>query len=193
MGEALMVGMAEVKVIRSSADTLIALGLGSCIGVCAYDPQARVAGLAHIVLPDSAGHEGNPGKFADTAIPLLLQEMQQQGAAQKHIRVALTGGAQLFAFSGSGPRLEIGARNAAAVKSALEKWNIPIVASDVGGSTGRTVYLSSSGEVRVKTIGRGERDLVALGGSAPGGRIVEASAPPAAAVAPAGVAPAHRF
>src|SRR5437867_3655500 len=100
MGEAIMVGIAEIRVSRSADDVLIALGLGSCIGVCLYDPQARVAGMAHIVLPDSTGHETNPCKFADTAIPLLCQEMERSGASSSRLRAALAGGAQLFAFSG---------------------------------------------------------------------------------------------
>jgi chemotaxis protein CheD len=163
MGEALMVGMAEVKVTRSPEDVLVALGLGSCIGICAFDPQARIAGLAHVVLPDSGEHQGTPGKFANTAVPLLLEEMQKLGAHVSRICVALTGGAQLFSYQGSGPRLEIGPRNTAAVEAELERRKIRIVASDVGGSSGRTVHLFSDGRVRVKSIGQGERDLITLG------------------------------
>ena len=162
MGEALMVGMAEIRVTRSLDDVLVALGLGSCIGVCAYDIKSRIAGMAHVVLPDSMGHDENRQKFADTAIPCLLDEMRKAGANIRNIRVALTGGAQLFAFQGTGPRLEIGARNAAAVQAALAQCNVPIVASDIGGSTGRTVHLFADGRVRVKTIGQGEKQLTSL-------------------------------
>src|SRR5579883_1962075 len=162
MGESLMVGMAEVKVTSSPDDTLVALGLGSCIGVCAYDPQARVAGLAHVVLPESSDRDACPGKFADTAVPLLLEMMQKKGARIERIRVALAGGAQLFAFNGSGPRLEIGPRNAAAVQAALKKQNIPVIATNVGGSVGRTVHLFADGRARVKTIGQQEQDLANL-------------------------------
>src|SRR5579871_766398 len=162
MNASLMVGMAEYKVTRKSGEVLVALGLGSCIGVCAFDPTARVAGMAHVVLPQSAGHEQSPGKFADTAIPLLIAQMVQQGASPARLRVALAGGAQLFALGGSGPRMEIGARNAAAVQEILERSRIPIIASDVGGKTGRTVHLFTDGRVRVKTIGQGERDLITL-------------------------------
>lgn len=166
MGETLMVGMAEVKITKSPDDVLVALGLGSCIGICAYDAQARVAGMVHVVLPDSAGFEANLGKFADTAVPLLLEEMQKRGASLKNIRVALAGGAQLFAFNGSGGGLEIGPRNAAAVETHLKQRNISVLCKDVGGSVGRTVHLFADGRVRVKTIGQGERDLVALGPTA---------------------------
>jgi chemotaxis protein CheD len=171
MGEAIMVGMAEIKVTQSADSVLIALGLGSCIGVCVYDPVAHVAGMAHIVLPDSAGHEPNPLKFADTAIPLLVQEMERNGAVAARLRAALAGGAQLFAFSGSGPRLEIGPRNKTAVLAALEQYRICVAASDLGGTAGRTVHLTGEGRVSIKTLGKGEQELILLGAAS------EAAAP----------------
>lgn len=158
-----MVGMAEVKVTRTSGDVLVALGLGSCIGICAYDPRTRIAGLAHVVLPESGDQSGTPGKFANTAVPFLLETMQSQGASLLHIYVALAGGAQLFSHQGSNTRLDIGPRNASAVLAELERRNMPIVALDVGGSAGRTVHLFSDGRVRVKAIGQGEWELAALG------------------------------
>ena len=163
MSESLLVGMAEAKVTTSAGGVLVALGLGSCIGVCLYDPYVKVAGMAHVVLPNSAGHEASIGKFADTAVPLLLDMMKKHGAIQTRIRAAIAGGAQLFAFNGSGPRLEIGPRNATAVQEQLLSHRITIIASDVGGNTGRTVHLFADGQVLVKTIGQGERELTRMG------------------------------
>lgn len=163
MGESLMVGMSEIKVTNSPEDVLVALGLGSCVGVCAFDMAAQVAGLAHIVLPDSTGHEPSPGKFANSAVPLLFETMCAKGASMKNIKVAIAGGAQLFAFNGTGPRLEIGPRNAAAVQEQLKLLHLNVLAADIGGSVGRTVHLFGDGKVRVKTIGRGEVDLTSLG------------------------------
>jgi len=175
MGESHMVGMAEIKVIRSPGDILVALGLGSCIGVCLFDEQAGVAGMAHVVLPDSSGHQSSPAKFADTAFPLLLEEMKKVGARVSMVRAALAGGAQLFAFQGSGPRLDIGPRNASAVQAQCQSYRISVIASDLGGSVGRTVQFSGSGLVRVKTLGKGERELVNLGSGTAGGGIQEPS------------------
>lgn len=166
MADSLMVGMAEVRTTAKSDDILMALGLGSCVGICAFDPQAGIAGLAHVVLPDSAGSAETPGKFADTAVPQLLEQMMRLGANLARIQVALTGGAQLFAFKGGGPRLEIGLRNAEAVRAQLQQRNIPVIATDLGGNVGRTVHLLPDGRVRVKTIGQGERELTRLGANA---------------------------
>jgi chemotaxis protein CheD len=162
-----MVGMAEVKVSRSPTGVLMVLGLGSCVGVCAYDPRVAVAGLAHIVLPQSAGNDGNrndgnQGKFADTGIPLLLEEMRQYGASPSRLRVALVGGAQLFAGAGTGTRLDIGPRNVSAVQAVLERHGIQVIATDLGGNMGRTAYLYGDGRVHVKTIGRDEKQLTHL-------------------------------
>ena len=158
-----MVSMAEVKICRASTDTLMALGLGSCVGVCAYDAQARVAGMAHVVLPDSAQSlGGGGGKFADTAIVLLLDAMRREGACPSRIVMALAGGAQLFAGSGIGRGLDIGPRNAAAIQAELQRLKLCVAAADLGGTTGRSLHLLGNGLVRVKTIGQGERPLVDL-------------------------------
>ncbi len=166
-----MVGMAEIKVAVSTISNggegavLTALGLGSCVGICAYERYAGVAGLAHVVLPYSA-HAGEepPGKFADTAVPALLMEMQRHGAIASRICVAIAGGAQLFSFGGGAARLEIGARNAQSVIEALKLHRLHVVANDLGGTAGRTLqFFTADGRIRVKTIGRGIVDLVCLG------------------------------
>jgi chemotaxis protein CheD len=165
MSESIMVGMGEIKIARGSDQVLTALGLGSCIGVCAYDRSAKVAGMAHVVLPESPINSGElPGKFAATAIPALIEEMKKHGATPRNIRIALAGGAQLFAFTGKVTHLDIGNRNAIAVNKAIEKHNLTIQAHDLGGTVGRTVQLhAGDGRVSVRTIGQGEKNLTVLG------------------------------
>jgi chemotaxis protein CheD len=163
MGEASMVGMAEIKVTSRTDDVLITLGLGSCIGICAYDAEAHIAGMAHVVLPVSSGQNAVPGKFANTAVPELLRLMTEAGAKMSRIQVALVGGAQLFTSRGTGSKADIGPRNAEAVRRELSHYPCRFIAQDTGGSAGRTVYLFGDGRIRVKTIGQGERELVNLG------------------------------
>ena len=69
------IGLGEMKVTKDDSVVLTCLGLGSCVGMAAYDPVSKVAGMAHIVLPRSDGRSGLPAKFADTAIPALVDEM----------------------------------------------------------------------------------------------------------------------
>lgn len=162
MAEPIMVGMAEVKICSTSGGVLVALGLGSCIGICAFDPDAGVAGLSHVVLPSSGGQNSSPGKFADTAVPLLIESLQREGASPRRLRIALVGGAQLFNFNGANSRLEIGARNIEAVKAELAKRNYRTIASDLGGNVGRTVHFFTTGRITVKSMGQGEKELVNL-------------------------------
>ena len=87
-------------VSRDPDDELVALGLGSCIGVVMIDTPAHVAGLAHVMLPESGGERSAKGKFADTAVPELLTRVLALGAVRDRLRVAITGGAAMFGTRG---------------------------------------------------------------------------------------------
>ena len=154
--------MAEYKAAKAPA-TLITLGLGSCVGVVLYDSFTKVGGLAHIMLPDSnlsSKKDYNPGKFADTAIDALMQEMSKLGASERHIISKIAGGAQMFQIKSENNIMQIGKRNVEAVRTKLSKVNIKIVAEDVEGNYGRTIeFFCESGELTVKTIGHGIRIL----------------------------------
>lgn len=151
------VGIGEIKVAAHSQDLLVAYGIGSCVVVCAYDPAARVGGLAHIMLPDSRGVDvnGNGGKYADTAVPLLLQHMLQQGAKRDRLKIGMAGGAQVIDLASSGDKFKIGERNLLAVTSVLDALGLHPIRSDIGGHHGRTVALSlATGSVTVSAAGQ---------------------------------------
>ena len=154
-----MVGMAEVKVCRAPDAVLMALGLGSCVGICAYDALAGVAGLAHVVLPSSAAAAGStsPGKFADTAVPLLLEIMRRQGACLDQIVIALVAGRSCSPGMASGGAWTSARAMRRQYKQRSSGWACASPLTDCGGTTGRTIHLTGSGQVRVKTIGQGER------------------------------------
>jgi chemotaxis protein CheD len=161
------VGMGEIKLSTEPDEVLCALGLGSCVGVCMYDWQLRLGGMCHVVLPSSSAAKDSsqePGRYADTAIPLLLSEMQARGAQTRRIGLAVAGGAELFKMAQSeGSVLNIGARNAQAVEEALRALGLQAAAIDVGGNFGRSLSLNvADGEVRVRTLGLGETILAEL-------------------------------
>jgi len=88
-----MVGLGEVKTSQDPAEVLTCLGLGSCVGVGMHDPVAKVAGMAHIVLPSSDGRPNKiGGKYADTAIPMLLEMMLKRGSIKSRITIKIAGG-----------------------------------------------------------------------------------------------------
>lgn len=161
MAELIKVGMADYKVGRSPA-SLISYGLGSCVGIALFDSVAKVGGLAHIMLPDStqARSTENVAKFADTALPAMLSEIIKLGASKTRITAKIAGGAQMFTFTNATDIMRVGERNAEAVRLALKKLDIRLLAEDTGGNYGRTVELKlDTGVFRVKTIDKGEKEL----------------------------------
>ena len=153
--------MADYKVGKAPS-TLISYGLGSCIGVSLYDPQLKVGGLLHIMLPDStqARASDNPAKFADTGLPLMLEDVLKLGASRSRLVAKIAGGAQMFAFANATDIMRVGARNAAAITELLQKMNIRLIAQDVGGTYGRTVSIDlNTGMYTVKTIAKGEKQI----------------------------------
>jgi len=164
---AITVGLGEARVSSDPQDELVALGLGSCVGVCAYDPVAKVGGLLHAMLPEANGSDGRPAKYVDTGIRHLLEEMERRGARRSRIRVHLVGGAQMLIAPGFGKALDIGARNVARARLILPEEGLTVVGADVGGSKGRTVRLHvGSGIVRVRSVGGTERELCPTPGRA---------------------------
>ena len=160
-----MVGMAEVKVCRSSNDVLMALGLGSCVGSL----RVRCAGRCGRTGARGAAQQRSGGfQFRDTGKVCRYGGSAPAGNDEKaggvldQIVIALAGGAQLFAGNGIGRGLDIGPRNGQAVQAEIERLRLRLAAIDLGGTTGRTVHLLGSGLVRVKTIGKGELPLVDL-------------------------------
>jgi chemotaxis protein CheD len=146
----------------SAADRLVTLGLGSCVAAVLWDPVAKVGGLAHVLLPSRtlARDQSNPAKFAETAVPLLIEKMGALGATPARMSARLVGGAAMFANITAPGVSQMGERNAQAVRDALQEARIPITAEDTGGDYGRSVYLDvASGRLEVRSVQHGVREL----------------------------------
>ncbi|MNK70710.1 Chemoreceptor glutamine deamidase CheD [compost metagenome] len=132
------VGMSEITLSDSPKTSFVVPGLGSCIALVLYEPGLRLAGMAHVLLPDSsqAASVEAPGKFADTAVPRLIADLVARGAKPGALVAKMAGGAQMFK---GGPSLSIGERNIEAVTRALSASQVPLLASDVGGTLGRSI------------------------------------------------------
>jgi len=146
-------GMGEVRVSPDPDDTLSCLGLGSCVALCLHDPVARIGGIAHVVLPECNRpvDDNTCGRFADTAVPWILQQMCSRGAIKSRLVVKLVGGAQMIQADGFEPSIQMGARNIDKVRAALKQQSLRVTAEDVGGHQGRSVWLQvGSGVVTTK-------------------------------------------
>lgn len=156
MGEMIRVGMADMKICRAP-DAITTLGLGSCVGIILYDPVNKIAGLAHIMLPDSTliKMNENKAKFADTGIQYLLDELVKAGAKRSNLLAKIAGGAQMFAFSSGNEMLRVGDRNVDATKEKLKQLNIKIVSQDTGLNFGRTIeFYPETNELYIKAVGK---------------------------------------
>ena len=155
-----MVRMGELFVSRAPGHVLASIGLGSCIGLALIDPTRSLAGLAHIMLPTSNGDLESPvGKFADRAVPALLESLASIGAMRSRLEAVLVGGAQMFSF-GSSSGLDIGRRNELATREALDKAGIGVRVAATGGDKGRTMRVHvETGFVTVKEPGTPEVEL----------------------------------
>lgn len=142
------VNMAQIAVIAPGE--IARTVLGSCIGLVLHHRRLQIAAIAHIVLPNSEGRGGPPGKFADTAVPEMLRLLLAAGGNRSELRAKVTGGASMF--GGSGP-IQIGAANAEAVKQLLSEQNIPLVSEHVGGGKGRRISFDSvTGNLTVEMV-----------------------------------------
>ncbi len=146
--------------VRKDNGQLATYGLGSCVGIALYDPKCNVGGLAHVLLDDSSKFikpnvtNVNLAKFADTAVPHLIEQMVALGARKQNMTATIAGGASLFNFkSDSG---NVGNKNVEAVKAALKQERIKITHEEVGGKHGRTMrFFVNNGEITITTAGKG--------------------------------------
>ncbi len=161
MSAVIPVGMSELKIARSP-EQLVVYGIGSCVIVSLYDPKSKSGGLAHVMLPDSTGIDPkviNPVKFADTAVPALYETLTGSGAFKSSLVAKIVGGSEMF------PPTEdfennIGRDNTEAVKKALKKLNLPLIAEDTGGRRGRSIEFDlESGIIRLSILGEELREI----------------------------------
>ncbi|MBU7592140.1 chemotaxis protein CheD [Metabacillus halosaccharovorans] len=160
LAEIVKVGIADLNIVKSP-NRIRTSGLGSCVGLILFDKINEIAGLAHIMLPDSSLANQtiiNHAKYADSAIPLLINKLVGSGAKMRLLHAKLAGGAQMFQFQSSNDMMRIGPRNVEAVRRILQIYNIPILNEDVGGNSGRTIEFDpKTSELMIRTVNQGTK------------------------------------
>lgn len=146
------VGISDMKVSEDETDILVTHSLGSCIGLSLYDPEIRVGGLVHCMMPvsklDPVKAAANPLMYTDTGVTALLKALFDRGANRKRLIVSVAGAASLLDDKGI---FKIGEKNYAILRKILWKNDILISEEDVGGNIVRTMYLyMSTGETLIK-------------------------------------------
>ena len=157
MDKKLVVGIADMKMALGEG-MLITYALGSCVGICLYDPLIRLAALVHVMLPlNMETNRKSPLKYADTGIRETLRQMEGQGALRPRIVAKMAGGAKMFDVPGAGNLGNIGQRNIESAHMVLRKEGIRLLREDVGGTTARTLLFDTeSGQACVRSFGKPE-------------------------------------
>ncbi len=154
------VGIAEYAVGVDEL-TLTTVGLGSCVAIALSAKNARVGALAHVLLPNHLLSASNltPGKFASTSLPAMITRMRELGA-RNEIVARLVGGASMFAAALNPGILSLGSRNISAARTACAEHGVEVVAEDVGGFHGRSVFFDvSTGSVQVRSMLMGDLSI----------------------------------
>lgn len=150
-----LIGIGEMVVTNNPHHVLTAPNLGSCVGVAAYDPIAKVGGMIHCLLPLSTSNKEKaketPTMFVDTGVVKMLNDLVSQGAELRRLVIAVAGGSNI---NDTNNVFEIGKKNYTVLRKVLWKNNLLIKGEHIGESFSRTISLSmSDGKVRVKVQG----------------------------------------
>jgi chemotaxis protein CheD len=146
----IIIGIAEMGVVRAP-DSLMTIGLGSCVGLVLYDAAAKVGGMAHIMLPTALADAHNRAKYADTGFEDLLHRVLAMGAARHRLMAKMAGGARMFGAA-QHDVLRVGERNVQMCRALLTRHRIPITGEDTGGQTGRTIeFFCDTAALKIRT------------------------------------------
>ncbi|MEQ6375349.1 chemotaxis protein CheD [Bacillaceae bacterium S4-13-56] len=159
--EIVKVGIADLNIIKAP-QVIRTSGLGSCVGVVIYDSNQKLAGMVHVMLPDSsfAKEPFNKAKYADSGIDELVFLLENNGIFRHKMKAKIAGGSQMFQFASTNDTMRIGPRNVEAVKKKLDQLRIRILAEDVGGQSGRTIEFNPlTGLLKVRTVNLGEKEI----------------------------------
>lgn len=121
--------------VGSAQPLLLEAYLGTCVGVALFDPEARVGGLAHFLLPEpvSASAAWQPEKYAASGMPVFLEALYKAGAQPASLRATLAGGALVGPVDDTDLNLDIGGRTAETAERILRAEGIRIDRAETGG------------------------------------------------------------
>ena len=160
MEQVVTVGLGEVAVSNQPEVVIVAFGLGSCVGITAYDPIRKVGGLLHAMLPQHRNGDKNLTKYVDTGVPELLNKLLALGVKREQLIWRYAGGAQMLTAPGLSDRFYIGAQNVVMTQEITARYLLRVVGHETGGHQGRTVRLViADGRLLIRAMNSPERQL----------------------------------
>lgn len=138
--------------VSGAPDAVLSTVLGSCVATCLYDPEARIGGMNHFLLPEphGGGHGSGPvdEHYGIYLMEVLINEMLAKGARKPRLRAHLYGGANMHKGMA-----RIGSMNAAFARAFLDREGIVLARENLGGTAARRVeFRPASGQVRCRLV-----------------------------------------
>lgn len=128
---------------------IISTILGSCVGICMWDPILRIGGMNHYLLPLWNGDGLPTPRYGNVAIGMLIEKMISLGSRRESLKAKVFGGASVLESIGG--LLEVGSRNITLAEETLDQEGIAVISYDVGGTAGRKViFFTESGDAFVR-------------------------------------------
>lgn len=129
------------EVFAAREPTILKTLLGSCVAVCLWDPETRVGGMNHFLLPHSVSGDGEPARFGVHAMDLLICEMLKAGADRRRLRAKIFGGAHVLSL----PEDEdsVPSQNIAFAIDFVRKDGFKLTGEDLGGYQARRVHFQT--------------------------------------------------
>lgn len=145
------VGQIHVAQIPTEISTV----LGSCVAVCLFDRFRMVGGMNHYLLPMWNGNGLQTPKFGNVSIPRMINSMLDMGCSIQNMEAKIFGGAEINIVSSN--ELMVGKRNVLTAEDILAEYKIPIIAKDIGGTSGRRILMySDTSRVLLKYSAKGQ-------------------------------------
>lgn len=150
-----VVGIGDLQVVKADSGDITTHALGSCIGLTIYDPEVRVAGMLHYLLPHpmqgESVPEGKMGMYATTGLPELFKKSYELGAKRENLIICAAGASNMLEDSGT---FQIGRRNRSMLHKLFFRNNLTLAAEETGGTQARTLKIDlATGVVLVRTKG----------------------------------------
>jgi chemotaxis protein CheD len=130
---------AEIFVTREP--TMVSTVLGSCVAVCLWDSRFAIGGMNHYLLPLWNGDGLATPKYGNIAIRQLVEKVVAKGGEHRNMQAKIFGGAAMW--SNTEGLFAIGLRNIELAQQQLKELQIPVIASDVGGTQSRKIFFNT--------------------------------------------------
>jgi len=149
-----IVSISDMRVTGRARDVLVTHSLGSCLGLAAFDPVAKVAGLIHCLLPVMPKNKPrtNPCMFVNTGVTAMIRSMYNRKAQKQHLILKAAGCGRMINISN---KFDTGANNFEALCKLLELNELELAAREIGGTKPRTMRLfADTGKVVISSLGQ---------------------------------------